>query len=160
MTQKHGCDVYDYRTPEEKAQPWCTDCNLPLDICRGHEAVPSPSVDTIVAMWQQLDAMRECDLAAAMVRADVARADQFYALLGDTIKPVQSAEVVTVPLAQIAIGADALPADVAAALLAKHSAAWCERLIDELLTLLEAAKDAERHARIWDSIEAQLRVAQ
>ena len=66
----------------------------------------------------------------------------------------------TVPVEQIAIGADAMPADVAEALFAKHSAGWCERLIDELLTLMEVAKDAERHARIWDSIDAQLRVAQ
>lgn len=92
MTQKHGCDVYDYRTNEEKAQPWCEQCNLQEDICRCHD--------------------------------------------------------------------DAIPGDVAAALLAKHSAAWCERLSGELSALLEAAKDAERHQRIWDSIEAQLRVAQ
>ena len=152
MTQsdvRHGVMVKDYRTDEEKAPPWCEQCNLPLDICRGHDRLPSPTVETIVILWQQLDAMQECDLAAAMVRADVQRADQFYALLGDTIKPVQSAGAVV-----------SIPCDVAEALFAGHSASWCQRLIDELLTLLEAAMDAERHQRIWDSIEAQLRVAQ
>lgn len=60
-----------------------------------------------------------------------------------------------VPAAQVAIHADAIPADVAAALLAHHSAEWCVRLIDELLDLMEAAKDAERHERIAAAILAK-----
>ena len=43
---------------------------------------------------------------------------------------------------------DAIPGDVAETLFAQHSASWCQRLIDELLTLLEAAKDSERHASL------------
>ena len=53
-----------------------------------------------------------------------------------------------VPMAQIAIAADAIPGDVAAALWSTHSDEWCIRLIDELLEMMEAAKDAERHDRI------------
>ena len=71
MTQsdvRHGVMVKDYRTDEEKAPPWCEQCNLQEDICRCHD--------------------------------------------------------------------DAIPGDVAAALLAKHSAAWCERLSGELSALL------------------------
>ncbi len=69
-----------------------------------------------------------------------------------------------VPAAQIA-----LPGDVAAALVAQHSAGWCERLIEELDALIEVSHDSERHARIWnilaayrdnDEDMAQLRVAQ
>jgi len=106
---------------QQPAQPWCTGCNLPEDICRGHD-VPAPA---------STDA--------------------------------------TAPAAQISIHAAALPGDVAEALFAQHSASWCQQMIDELLTLLEAAKDAERHARIWDRVTqhlqddedmAQLRVAQ
>lgn len=48
----------------------------------------------------------------------------------------------------------AIPADVAAALLAHHSADWCIRLIDELLELMEASKDAERYERIAAAILA------
>jgi len=94
------------------AQPWCARCNLPDDVCRGHEEItqPSPTVETIVRRWQQLDAMTECDLAAAMVRADVVRSDQFYALLGMALEAVRSPRYV--------------------------------------------GEDKERHARIWDSIEA------
>lgn len=142
MTQKHGVEVYDYRTQEEKAQPldlsrwqlspwtkwvavidnsgevweyedepriavamwhwgdgsraqcidtidltgidwrltltpvsqaqpepqpWCAQCNLPEEICRGHDRLPSPTVETIVVLWQQLDAMQELDLASARI---------------------------------------------------------------------------------------------
>lgn len=141
MTQKHGCDVYDYRTDEEKAQPiadtprWHR-CNFEqrytgIVFCDGdHERSES-------CLWQPLTAQHVEAMAKRLAAVDV-----------------------TVPAEQIAIGADAMPADVAEALFAQHSAGWCERLIDELLALMEAAKDAERHARIWDSIEAQLRVAQ
>lgn len=59
-----------------------------------------------------------------------------------------------VPMAQIAIAADAIPGDVAAALWSTHSDEWCIRLIDELLELMEASKDAERHERIAAAILA------
>ena len=90
------------------AAPWCAQCNLPEDICRGHD-VPAPA---------STDA--------------------------------------TAPAVQISIHAAALPGDVAETLFAQHSASWCERLIDELLTLLEAAKDSERHTRIWDMVTQYL----
>lgn len=51
----------------------------------------------------------------------------------------------------------AIPADVAAQLWATHSDDWCIRLIDELLELMEAAKDAERHDRIAAAILAGAR---
>ena len=47
-----------------------------------------------------------------------------------------------------------IPATVAAQLWAMHSDEWCIRLIDELLELMEAAKDAERHERIAAAILA------
>jgi len=46
------------------------------------------------------------------------------------------AAVVTVPLAQISIGANAIPADVAAALLADNSASWCTRLMEDMAKAL------------------------
>lgn len=104
---------------EQQPQPWCTDCNLPLDICRGHDndsAKPPTIVHAIVVLWQQLDAMQECDLAAAMVRADEHAAEGFHMALGMALEAVRSPRYV--------------------------------------------GEDKERHARIWDSIEAQLRVAQ
>ena len=48
-----------------------------------------------------------------------------------------------------------IPATVAAALWSTHSDEWCIRLIDELLELMEAAKDAERHERIAAAILAK-----
>ena len=45
-----------------------------------------------------------------------------------------------------------IPATVAAALWSTHSDEWCIRLIDELLEMMEAAKDAERHERIAAAI--------
>lgn len=110
-----GVTVKDYRTQEEKAQPldvsqeqqtWCDQCNLPDDICRGHDVTPSPTVETIVILWSQLSADDIGTLARQLARADAGKANLF---------------------------AEAL---------------WSE------------AMDSERHARIWDSIEAQLRVAQ
>ncbi len=112
----------------EQPQPWCERCNLPEDICRGHDApaqcdrgnaalvaveaagsvlkgffgggpsdvgqqvvaAPSLPVETIVALWQQLDGMQECDLAAAMVRAEARRADGFFTTLGMALDAVQS----------------------------------------------------------------------
>ncbi len=76
----------------EQPQPWCERCNLPEDICRGHEEITqaSPNAETIVTLWQQLDAMTECDLAAAMVRADARRADGFFTTLGMALDAVQS----------------------------------------------------------------------
>lgn len=70
------------------------------------------------------------------------------------VQAINTAEVVTVPLAQIAIGADALPGDVAVILMAKHSADWCIRLIDALITKLEVEPDAQRHERIAAAILA------
>ena len=48
-----------------------------------------------------------------------------------------------------------IPATVAAQLRSTHSDDWCIRLIDELLELMEAAKDAERHERIAAAILAK-----
>ena len=48
-----------------------------------------------------------------------------------------------------------IPATVAAQLWSTHSDEWCIRLIDELLELMEAAKDAERHERIAAAIMAK-----
>lgn len=48
----------------------------------------------------------------------------------------------------------AIPGVVAAQLWALHSDDWCIRLIDELLDLMEATKDAERHERIAAAILA------
>ena len=172
---------------QQPAQPWCEQCGLPEDICRGHDApaqcdrgnaalvaveaagsvlkgffgggpsdvgqqvvaAPSLPVETIVALWQQLDGMQECDLAAAMVRAEARRADGFFTTLGMALDAVQSPQYNSdadmapakqqtqeVPAAQISIHAAALPGDVAEALFAQHSASWCERLIDELLAVL------------------------
>jgi len=82
----------------------------------GLHAQPSPAAETIVVLWQQLDAMQECDLAAAMVRASEHAAEGFHMALGMALEAVRSPRYV--------------------------------------------GEDKERHARIWDSIEAQLRVAQ
>lgn len=90
-------------------QPWCEQCNLPEDICRGHD-------DDLAAALLALDAMQECDLAAALVRADEHGAEGFHMALGMALEAVRSPRYV--------------------------------------------GEDKERHARIWDSIEAQLRVAQ
>ena len=49
----------------------------------------------------------------------------------------------------------AIPSDVAAQLWSLYSDDWCVRLIDELLELMEAAKDAERHERIAAAILAK-----
>jgi hypothetical protein len=144
---------------------------------------PSPTVEAIVRRWQQLDAVTECDLAAAMVRADEHAAEGFHMALGMALEAVRSPRYNSaadlamakqpaaheVPAAQIAIHADALPGDVAKALVAQHSAGWCERLIEELDAQIEVAHDSERHARIWEKLApflqydeemAQLRVAQ
>jgi len=53
-----------------------------------------------------------------------------------------------------------IPGDVAAQLWSTYGDEWCIRLIDELLALMEVAKDADRRQRIWDEIETQLRVTQ
>lgn len=210
MTRKHGVEVYPHVVERaldgldamstdaasfadavqrvslallEPTQPWCARCNLPEDICRGHDA------DDLAKALLALDAMQECELAAVMVRADEYAAEGFHMALGMALEAVRSpryvgdaagksdwrmaasaapaewhnpapAAAVTVPLSQISIGADAIPADVATALMAQHSADWCIRLIDELLALMEVKQDAARHQSIWDAIEAQLRVTQ
>ncbi len=104
---------------EQPTQLWCEQCNLPEDICRGHDndsAKPPTIVHAIVILWRQLDAVTECDLTAAMVRADEHAAEGFHMALGMALEAVRSPRYV--------------------------------------------GEDKERHARIWDSIDAQLRVAQ
>lgn len=51
---------------------------------------PSPTIEVIVRRWQQLDAMQECDLAAAMVRADEHAAAGFHMALGMALEAVRS----------------------------------------------------------------------
>ncbi len=61
---------------DAQPQTWCARCNLPDDICRGHDA------DDLAAALLALDAMQELDLASALVRADVVRAEGFHMALG------------------------------------------------------------------------------
>lgn len=56
---------------EQPAQPWCTDCNLPEDICRGcYDTVPSPTVETIVPLWQPLTAQHGEAMAKRLAISD------------------------------------------------------------------------------------------
>ena len=83
MTQKHGVDVFPHVAGWD-AQPWCEQCNLPEDICRGHDA------DDLAAALLALDAMQEIDLAAALVRADEHGAEGFHMALGMALEAVRS----------------------------------------------------------------------
>ena len=94
---------------DAQPQTWCARCNLPDDICRGHDA------DDLAAALLALDAMQELDLASALVRADVVRAEGFHMALGMALEAVQSPQYVG---------------------------------------------DAERHARIWEKIQAELKKIQ
>lgn len=203
---------------QQPAQPWCAQCGLPEDICRGHEEPVTVvnkdqprSKRRPLSFWplcnfRKTDAGIEyCDgdhnpdepcrwklFTVKDINAMVAQADDDGACAAEPVQIVNcGTPVLTIePARGILPGLTGgersetaqrrlrgyndepvvpIPGDVAETLFAQHSASWCERLIDELLTLLEAAKDSERHARIWDRVTqhlqddedmAQLRVAQ
>lgn len=74
---------------EDDAQPWCERCNLPEDICRGHDdpiTQPSATVEVIVRRWQQLNADELGVLARKLAQVDAMRADMFAeALWGEAL---------------------------------------------------------------------------
>lgn len=92
-----GIDWRQTLTAVNQEQPWRERCNLSEDICRGHDdPVPtavasdvtlsvtqpqSPTVETIVILWQQLTADQLVDLALQLVQADAQRANLFAEML-------------------------------------------------------------------------------
>jgi hypothetical protein len=154
---------------EDDAQPWCEQCNLPLDICRGHDdgaqssdwmqahiaaevaaideheafafaANAAVSLDNIVLKPSTIDVAHHhtyplihCECGMAFVLLGCV-ADTVFEQGTPPFCPYCGKGLTPPP--QVAIHADAIPADVASALLAHHSAAWCERLCDELAKLL------------------------
>lgn len=109
------------------AQPWCERCNLPDDICRGHD---EPAPTTLAWQIAQLDGDGITTLARQLARADSTKASLIAEALWSEAMDVEHAQ---------------LQADDAAMEGSNRRAVWGDR---------------ERHARIWDAIEAQLRVAQ
>lgn len=118
--------------------------NVPLDICWGHEEpVIVASKDRPIAdtpRWHRCN-FEQRDTGIVFCDGDHERSESclWQPLTAQHVEVMAkrlAADDVTVPAAQIAIGADAIPADVAAALSTKHSAAWCERLCSELSALL------------------------
>ena len=61
----------------EQPQPWCERCNLPEDICRGHEEItqPSPPVNVIVWQLSQLSTDGIGALARQLAQADTGKAN-------------------------------------------------------------------------------------
>lgn len=82
-------------------------------------------IDTAGIDWREtltaVNQTQHSDWMEAHIAAEVAAID---------------AAVVTVPLAQISIGANAIPADVAAILIATYSASWCVRLMEDMAKAL------------------------
>jgi hypothetical protein len=82
-----GVAVY----PHVTGQQWCEQCDLPLDICRGHDdnTMCAPPVD-VTAMAQQIAALPVqtlVELAAAIAAIDAPTADRLADMLLDAIMP-------------------------------------------------------------------------
>jgi hypothetical protein len=81
----NGVTVY----PHVVNQQWCGQCNLPLDICRGHDTntMRAPAVD-VTALAQQIAALPVqtlTELAAAIAAIDAPVAEQFADALLDAV---------------------------------------------------------------------------
>jgi hypothetical protein len=79
-----GVTVY----PHVTGGKWCADCNLPADICRGHDnTMCAPAVD-VTALAQQIAALPAqtlTELAAAIAAIDAPMAEQFADALLDAV---------------------------------------------------------------------------
>ena len=81
----NGVTVY----PHVVGGKWCEQCNLPADICRGHDdnTMCAPAVD-VTALAQQIAALPAqtlTELAAAMAAIDAPMAEQFADALLDAV---------------------------------------------------------------------------
>lgn len=80
-----GVTVY----PHVVGGKWCEQCNLPADLCRGHDTntMRAPAVD-VTALAQQiavLPAQTLTELAAAIAAIDAPMAEQFADALLDAV---------------------------------------------------------------------------
>lgn len=68
---------------------WCEQCNLPADICRGHDTntmrAPAVDVAALAAQIAALPAQTLTELAAAMAAIDAPVAEQFADALLDAV---------------------------------------------------------------------------
>ena len=81
----NGVTVY----PHVTGGKWCEQCNLPLDICRGHDTdtMRAPAVD-VTALAQQiaaLPAQTMTELAAALAAIDAPMTERFGDMLLDAV---------------------------------------------------------------------------
>jgi hypothetical protein len=81
----NGVTVY----PHVTGGKWCADCNLPADICRGHDTntmrAPAVDVAALAAQIAALPAQTLTELAAAMAAIDAPMAEQFADALLDAV---------------------------------------------------------------------------
>ncbi len=81
----NGVTVY----PHVTGGKWCADCNLPADICRGHDdntmCAPAVDVAALAAQIAALPAQTLTELAAAMAAIDAPMAEQFADALLDAV---------------------------------------------------------------------------
>jgi hypothetical protein len=80
-----GVTVY----PHVVGGKWCEQCNLPADICRGHDTntmrAPAVDVAALAAQIAALPAQTLTELAAAMAAIDAPMAEQFADALLDAV---------------------------------------------------------------------------
>jgi hypothetical protein len=81
----NGVTVY----PHVVGGKWCEQCNLPADICRGHDTntmrAPAVDVAALAAQIAALPAQTLTELAAAMAAIDAPMAEQFADALLDAV---------------------------------------------------------------------------
>jgi len=151
----------------EPAQPWCAQCNLPEDICRGHDdpvtVVGKDHPSTDAQRWHRCN-FKQRDTGIVFCDGDHERSEpcMWQPLTVQHVEAMaQRLDAQEAPAAQIAIGADAIPADVAEALFAKHGTAWCSRLVADVVAQPEPRLTMTVVAGVDDDEHmAQLRVAQ
>jgi hypothetical protein len=82
----NGVTVYPHVTGGGK---WCEQCNLPADICRGHDTntmrAAAADVTALVQQIAALPAQTLTELAAAMAAIDAPVAEQFADALLDAV---------------------------------------------------------------------------
>jgi hypothetical protein len=81
----NGVTVY----PHVTGGKWCADCNLPADICRGHDdntmCAPAVDVAALAAQIAALPAQTLTELAAAIAAIDAPVAERFGDALLDAV---------------------------------------------------------------------------
>ena len=81
----NGVTVY----PHVVGGKWCGQCNLPADICRGHDTntmrAPAVDVTALAAQIAALPAQTMTELAAAMAAIAAPMAEQFADALLDAV---------------------------------------------------------------------------